>query len=96
MTAENTMTTATATAQDLEHLMTLLDELDAAGRVEEAKSVARAYAALSVEVYPELLDLPDDDPEFVRDMEEAEQDFVEGRWSTHEEVMRRLRAVDDT
>jgi hypothetical protein len=41
--------------------------------------------------------LDDDDPEFVRQMEESERDYDEGRWSilTDEEVMRRLQALAD-
>lgn len=89
------MTTTAATERDLEHLQGLIEQLDAAGRVDDARSVARAYAALSAEVYPDLLDLPDDDPEMVEMLEASEQDFAEGRWSTHEEVMRRMQALDD-
>jgi predicted transcriptional regulator len=89
------MTTATATEQDLDHLMALLDELHAAGRIEEGRSVARAYAALSAEVYPELLELPDDDPELVEMLEEADRDIAAGRLIPHEEVLPHLRALID-
>jgi hypothetical protein len=95
MAAETDMTTATATQQDLDHLMSLLEELDVAGRVDEARSVARAYAALSAEVYPELLGLPDDDPELVEMLEQSERDITEGNLIPHEEILPRLRALID-
>lgn len=90
------MTTATVTYTDLERLRELMMELHEAGRLEESHLVARAHAVMegvyTTENFPWL---DDDDPEFDRQMEEAERDFAEGRWIPHEEVVRKLRAIEN-
>lgn len=92
------MTTAVSvTYDDLERLGDLMMALHGAGHIDEANKVAEAYTALqgifTAEHYPWLDEY--DDPEFVRQMEESERDYKEGRWSTHEEVMARLLALDN-
>ncbi|MGH2584550.1 MAG: hypothetical protein ACRDJE_06515 [Dehalococcoidia bacterium] len=88
------MTTATISEADLDVLADLLDELGRAGRIEEGRAVARAYAALTEILYPEP-GLPEDDPELAAMLDEAERDFEAGIFIPHEEVVRRLQALDD-
>jgi hypothetical protein len=92
------VTTATGvTFDDLSRLGDLMMALHEAGHIDEANKVAEAYTALQgvfiAEHFPWLDD--DDDPEFLRQMEEAEQDIAAGRLIPHDEVMRKLRALDD-
>lgn len=89
------MTTETVNDADLDLLLTLLEELTNAGRIEEGRSVARAYTALMTMLYPELTEVPENDPEFIASMEAAERDFAEGRWIPHDEVIKRLQALDN-
>lgn len=84
-------TPATVTEADVYHLRELVCELSDAGRSGDATAVAHAHAAVQDIVYPWLLDLDDDDPEFVASMEAAERDIAEGRTYSHEEVLRRLQ-----
>jgi hypothetical protein len=88
------MTTATISEADLDVLAGLLDELGRAGRIEEGRAVARAYAALSELLYPEL-GLPENDPELAAMLEQADRDIEAGNLIPHEEVVRRLQALDD-
>ena len=90
------MGTVALTETELNYLMSLVIELDQAGRREEAAAVARAFAALNEIAWSDLSDDDADlDPEFVRDMEEAEQDIVAGRLLPHGDVMHRLHALRD-
>lgn len=94
------MTTATSvTYEDLARLGDLMVALNEAGRAAEANTILQAYLVVQdlffAEHFPWFED--DTDPEFVRQMEESERDYAEGRWSilTHEEVTRRLQARQD-
>ena len=56
---------------------------------------SRAFVILSEIVGPQVSDADEDlNSEFVRDMEEAERDVAAGRLIPHDEVMRRLQALD--
>jgi hypothetical protein len=92
------MTTAlSVTYDDLDRLGDLMVALHEAGRVEEANTIAQAYSVVQslffAEHYPWLDEY--DDPEFARQVEVSDRDYEEGRWSTHEEVMRRFHARTD-
>ena len=90
------MTTTALSERDLEHLWSLLEELDRAGRTEEATAVARAYAVVQELVFPDLMAVPDDDDEeFARSMDAAERDIASGNLIPHDEVVRRLQALGD-
>ena len=90
------MTTTTLSELDLEHMWSLLVELDRAGHTEEARALARAYAVAQEVVYADLLAaLDDDDPEFVRVMDAAERDIAANRLIAHDDVVRRLQALED-
>ena len=81
---------------DLDRLLAIAQELHDAGRIEEGAALARAFALLSELAGPEISDADDDlDPEFIRDMEEAERDIAAGRLIPHEDVVRRLEALGD-
>ena len=85
------------TYDDLECLRDLLVELHEAGRAKEVESLVRIHAAMQ-DIVAEAMGLDtgtgEDDPEFVAAMERAERDYAEGRTLAHEDVMRRLRALD--
>jgi len=86
------------TFDDLDCLGELMMELHEAGRTEEAHSLARIYSTIQgIVAEAEGLDMGtgEDDPEFVAAMERAERDYADGRWLAHDDVMRRLRALDD-
>ena len=89
------MTTTQVSEADLEVLRSMLEELGRAGRMEEGQSLARAYAALQEIVHGELLDVPDDDPDFIAMMETAEEDIAEGRLIPHDEVLQRYQTLND-
>jgi hypothetical protein len=88
------MTALTVSDTDLSHVLALLLELQQAGRTDEAATLARVYSTLQAIVLAEF-EIDDDDPELVRQMEEAERDIAAGRLIPHEEVLRRLQALDD-
>jgi hypothetical protein len=88
------MTALTVSDADLSHVLALLLELQQAGRTDEAATLARVYSTLQAIVLAEF-EIDDDDPELVRQMEEAERDIAAGRLIPHEEVLRRLQALDD-
>jgi hypothetical protein len=86
------------TYEDLECLRDVLVELHLAGRTKEVESLHRIHGAIEYIIAEAAgLDMGtgEDDPEFVAAMEQAERDYAEGRWLRHEDVMRRLRALDD-
>ncbi len=90
------MTTVAFHESELNHLLSLALELHEAGRLEGGAAVARAFVLLREMIQPERSDADADlDPEFIRDMEEAEEDIAAGRLIPHEDVMRRLQALDD-
>lgn len=89
------MTTTTLTEQDIEHLQALLMELTEAGRSEEAVSLARVHAVVCSMVYADLFAGDEDDEELAAELEEAERDYEAGRTIPHEEMLRRLQALDD-
>lgn len=91
------MTTSTTelTEHDLDVLVALLEEFHRAGRMKEARAIARMYSAAQGLVYPDLADDLDNDPELARQFEEAEREYAEGRTIPHEEAVRRLRALDN-
>jgi hypothetical protein len=83
--------------RDLERLESVADELHRAGRNDEAETLLRAYLLLEELVYASDLIPPDEDndPEFNDAMEAAERDIQTGRLIPHDEVERRLWALDD-
>ncbi len=89
------MTTTTVTWEDIEYLRSLLRELTEAGRKDEAAKVLRIHSIVQSIYMAENFDDEEDDPDFIRQMEEAERDIAEGRLIPHEEVVRRLQALDD-
>ena len=93
-TEGDSMTTLAVSATDLSHVLSLLLEFQEAGRTDEAAALARVYSTLQAIALAEF-DVDDDDPEFVHQMEEAERDIAEGRLIPHDEVLRRLQALDD-
>ena len=88
-------TTTTLTEQDVDFLRSLLQELIDTGRKEEAASIARVHAAVCEIVFADLLALDEDDDELAEALGEAERDYYAGRTIPHEEVVRRLQALDD-
>jgi hypothetical protein len=89
------MTALALDQADLDRLVAITHELHDAGRIEEAAALARAFAALSDLSGPEISDADEDlDPEFIREVEEAEKDIAAGRLIPHEDVVRRLAALD--
>ncbi len=88
------MTTATLTERDIDHLLSLLGELTWAGRTDEATTIARLYTLACSVLYPDLFDDEDEGEELARALEEAERDFEAGRCTPHEDVVRRLQALD--
>ena len=88
------MTALAVSATDLSHILSLLLDFQDAGRTGESAALARVYSTLQVIALTEF-ELDDDDPELMRQMEEAERDIAEDRLIPHDEVLRRLRALDD-
>jgi hypothetical protein len=81
---------------DLNRLLAIARELHDAGRIEEGAAVARALAVLNDLSGPEISDADEDlDPEFIRDMEEAEKDIAAGRLIPHEVVLERFRSLNN-
>jgi signal transduction histidine kinase len=90
------MTTQTITDADLDRMQNLIHELIQAGRMDEAESMVRALMALQQLLYPELMPgLPEDDPELIEMLEEAERDIRAGNVIPHEQVLPKLRALAD-
>lgn len=86
----------TITSDDLDRLRDLFDEMLDAGREREAESITHAYFTLLDLLYPDPTNgLPDDDPELAEMLDAAERDIESGNLIPHEEVLRRLKALDD-
>lgn len=87
-------TTTTVSFEDLERLQHAMLALHEAGRMAEARELEPLHAKLSGILCAELSggDNPDDDPEFMAQVEQAERDIAAGRVTAHEDVIRRLMA----
>lgn len=90
------MTMTALTDVEMDHLVALAKEFDQAGKTNEAAALVRAYLVLTERAGPVLSDRDEElGPQFIRDMEEAERNVAAGRLIPHEDVMRRLLALDD-
>ena len=86
------MITATITAEDLDRLLSIAERLRAAGRLEQALAVARAYVFACSVFQP--LSADEADEEFAVEFAQGLRDLDEGRTVSHATVLRRLQATD--
>ena len=89
------MTMTPVTDQDIDILRALLMELHTAGRTEDAAALVRIHTLVCDVACADGCPEDEDDPEFVLLMEAAERDIAAGRLIPHDDVVRRLQAIDD-
>lgn len=85
-----TTTTSALSGEDVFRLQDLMLEFHHSGRDADAHLLARVHAVVHGVVFAEELTEPEDDPDLMQALEEADDDWEQGRTIPHEGVKQRL------